>query len=50
MVCKDCAERDKCKEECKTNEYRFKKMRHIEFWDNAETSCIKFKKKGGDAE
>ena len=45
MTCKNCVDHDKCKAECETNEYRLKKMQHIEFWDNAERSCNRFKKR-----
>lgn len=50
MTCKDCLEYDKCKKESEKNEYMKRKMWQLDFWENAEERCAKFKEKGSDDE
>lgn len=50
MTCENCVNHEWSKTESETNENRERKMYQIGFWENAEQSCQRFKKNGGEGQ
>ena len=49
VTCKDCVNHDDCERESKTSPCKAHTMWIIDFWENAEKRCRKFKPTDGES-